>query len=175
MTHYYVLLSLPEINYKSLLNHQARNRDLCNVVLDTWPYNGHTTTMDALYAGVPVVTRSDGEHMASRVTTSANIILGMPELNAYGLLEYESIAVRLAKNSTFYTSTREHLIDTCLQTDPMHRFWDVQRYTKDFEVGLEMSFKQYLSGNPPAHIFVGKAEETLPDENVDRHLATDEL
>lgn len=128
-------------------------------MLDTWPYNGHTTTMDALYAGVPVVTRSDGDHMAARVTTSSNIILGIPQLNGNSVSEYESIAVKLATNITFYTSIRAHLIDTCLQVEPMHPFWDVQRYTKDLETGLETAFDLFVSGNQPAHIFVGKTAD----------------
>eukprot|EP00590_Aulacoseira_subarctica_P010670 CAMPEP_0172417610 /NCGR_PEP_ID=MMETSP1064-20121228/4141_1 /TAXON_ID=202472 /ORGANISM="Aulacoseira subarctica , Strain CCAP 1002/5" /LENGTH=752 /DNA_ID=CAMNT_0013156069 /DNA_START=154 /DNA_END=2412 /DNA_ORIENTATION=- len=160
----------------SLVNHQARNRDLCNVVLDTWPYNGHTTTMDALYAGVPVVTRSDGDHMVARVTTSANIVLGILELNGNGALEYESIAIKLAENFSFYTSIREHLIDTCLQTEPMHRFWDVKRYTKDLEEGLEIAFNNYMAGGSSAHIFVGKNNHSTDEAPENRTIpASDEL
>ena len=130
--------------------------------------------MDALYAGVPVVTRSDGDHMAARVTTSANSVLGIPELNGNGVIEYEGIAVKLAKNFSFYASIREHLIDTCLQTEPMHRFWDVKRYTKDFEMGLELAFNNYMAGASPSHIFVGK---NLADEAPDNRTipAFDEL
>jgi len=49
-------------------DHLARYR-LANLCLDTFPYNGHTTTSDALLAGVPVVTLS-GLGFASRVATS---------------------------------------------------------------------------------------------------------
>eukprot|EP00957_Ditylum_brightwellii_P043297 3281311-Ditylum_brightwellii.AAC.1 len=60
------------------------------------PYNGHTTAQDALYGGVPIVTRSDGDDMSSRVSTSANIVLGLEDLNAYaGVEEYERIAIKL--------------------------------------------------------------------------------
>lgn len=124
--------------------------------------------MDALYAGVPVVTRSDGDHMAARVTTSANIILGIPQLNGNDTSEYESIAVKLATNLTFYSSIREHLIDTCLQVEPMHPFWDVKRYTKDLEKGLEMAFDLYFSGKEPAHIFVGKTANICDDPLIER-------
>jgi protein O-GlcNAc transferase len=148
----------------NLINHQRRNRDLCNVVLDTWPYNGHTTTMDALYAGVPVVTRSDGDHMASRVTTSANLVLGMPELNANGLREYENVAVELASNATWFTTVRENLIESCLQTKPMHVFWDVKLYTKHIQNGLELAWKFFLSGEPPRHIYV--ANESVLDSHT---------
>jgi predicted O-linked N-acetylglucosamine transferase (SPINDLY family) len=49
-------------------DHLARYR-LANVCLDTFPYNGHTTTSDALLAGVPVVTLA-GQGFASRVASS---------------------------------------------------------------------------------------------------------
>jgi protein O-GlcNAc transferase len=49
-------------------DHLARYR-LVDVCLDTFPYNGHTTTSDALLAGVPVVTMA-GQGFASRVATS---------------------------------------------------------------------------------------------------------
>ena len=61
-------------------DHQRRTYSLCNAMLDSHPYNGHTTAQDALYAGVPVVTRSDGDNMSSRVSTSANAVLGLEEL-----------------------------------------------------------------------------------------------
>mmetsp|Transcript_13126 Transcript_13126/g.15005 ORF Transcript_13126/g.15005 Transcript_13126/m.15005 type:complete len:716 (+) Transcript_13126:100-2247(+) len=48
-------------------DHQARNQDFCHVMLDSHPYNGHTVAQDALYGGVPIVTRSDGDDMSSRV------------------------------------------------------------------------------------------------------------
>ena len=48
-------------------DHQARNQDFCNVMLDSHPYNGHTVAQDALYGGVPIITRSDGDDMSSRV------------------------------------------------------------------------------------------------------------
>jgi protein O-GlcNAc transferase len=97
-------------------------------MLDSHPYNGHTTAQDALYAGVPIVTRSDGEDMASRVTTSANIVLGLDELNAYnGVEEYESIAIRLGTDEKWFKSIRTNLISSCLEKNPMHPFWDVPR------------------------------------------------
>ena len=97
-------------------------------MLDSHPYNGHTTAQDALYAGVPIVTRSDGDDMSSRVTTSANVVLGLEELNAPGgTAEYEDIAIRLGTNRTWFRSVRTRLIDTCLQKDPMHPYWDVAR------------------------------------------------
>jgi predicted O-linked N-acetylglucosamine transferase (SPINDLY family) len=49
-------------------DHLARYR-LADICLDTFPYNGHTTTSDAILAGVPVVTLA-GQGFASRVAAS---------------------------------------------------------------------------------------------------------
>jgi protein O-GlcNAc transferase len=113
---------------KNPFDHQRRSYSLCNAMLDSYPYNGHTTAQDALYAGVPIVTRSDGDDMSSRVTTSANIVLGLEELNAYnGIEEYENIAIRLGTDETWFESIRATLVTTCLQKNPMHPYWDVSR------------------------------------------------
>lgn len=150
-------------------DHQMRNQDFCNVMLDSFPYNGHTVAQDALYGGVPIVTRSDGQDMCSRVTTSANIVLGMEQLNAYGgSSEYEEIAIRLGTNATYFKQVRTHLINTCLQRNPMHPYWDVARYVKNFEAGLEAAWSLFLEGKPPEHIIVSESDEarrgTFDDE-----------
>jgi hypothetical protein len=131
-------------------DHQRRNGDFCNAVLDSYPYSGHTTAQDALYAGVPIVTRSDGVEMASRVNTAANVVLGLGELNAVGgLVEYRDIAIRLGTDRSFFGEMRERLLDTCLKRDPMHPYWDVERYVPDFEVLLMMAWA--LGKNPARH------------------------
>jgi len=139
-------------------DHQMRNQDFCNVVLDSHPYNGHTTAQDALYGGVPIITRSDGEDMASRVTTSANKVLGLEELNTNSSSHLIDVAVKIGTDQKFFQTIRNHLIGTCLQQNPMHEYWDVQRYVKDFERGLKMSWERYVSGENPDHVFVTNDE-----------------
>lgn len=143
--------------------------DLCNVMLDSHPYNGHTVAQDALYGGVPIITRSDGEDMSSRVTTSANTVLGLEQLNANnGLNEYEDIAIRIGNNYTEYNEIRNKLIAACLQRNPMHPYWDVARYVKNFENGLTIAWENFLNGNDPDHIFIKEsslaAKGTYDDE-----------
>ena len=75
---------------------RGRLADLC---LDTPLCNGHTTGMDVLWAGTPVLTLPL-ETLASRVAASQLCSLGFPELVASTRQEYEDIAVRLGKNPT---------------------------------------------------------------------------
>ena len=135
-------------------DHQMRSQDFCNIVLDSHPYNGHTTGVDALYGGVPIITRRDGDDMASRVSTSANQVLGLEELNADDSSQFVDIAVKVGTNIDFFKSIRNRLIDTCLQQSPMHPFWDVARYVKNFEIGLKTSWRNFRSGRPIDHIFI---------------------
>jgi len=149
-----------------------RNQDFCNVMLDSYPYNGHTVAQDALYGGVPIVTRSDGKDMCSRVTTSSNIILGLAELNAYeGPKQYEDIAIELGNNATFHKQIRTKLIDTCLQRNPMHPYWDVARYVKNFEAGLEMAWERFIQGKRPEHIYIKESAEATRGTYDDDILA----
>lgn len=158
---------------KNPFDYQKRNQDVCNVMLDSYPYNGHTVAQDALYAGVPIVTRSDGTDMSSRVTTSANIVLGLEkDTNAYGgSREYEDMAIRIAKNATKYHEIRNALIQTALQRNPMHPYWDVARYVKNFESGLKSAWTIFLEGKSPQHIYVEETEEAARGTYDDEILA----
>jgi predicted O-linked N-acetylglucosamine transferase (SPINDLY family) len=68
-----------------------------DIALDTFPYHGTTTTLDALWMGVPVVTLAGDRH-ASRVGVSILSALGLTELVAQTADEYVAAAVRLANN-----------------------------------------------------------------------------
>ena len=63
--------------------------------LDTHFYNGHTTTSDALWAGLPVVAMQ-GRHFASRVSASLLTAAGVPELVTQSPDQYAELALHLA-------------------------------------------------------------------------------
>jgi len=68
-----------------------------DVVLDPFPYGGHTTSLDALWMGVPVVSLA-GERAASRAGLSQLSNLGLPELVAHAEDEYVQIATQLTRD-----------------------------------------------------------------------------
>jgi protein O-GlcNAc transferase len=72
----------------------VRRGQLADVCLDTPLCNGHTTGMDVLWAGTPMVTLPL-ETLASRVATSQLHTLGCPELVASDRESYQRIAIRL--------------------------------------------------------------------------------
>jgi protein O-GlcNAc transferase len=99
--------------------------------------------------------------MSSLVSTSANLVLGLEELNAYdGPKQYEDIAIELGTNRTKFNDIRRRLIDTALQRNPMHPYWDAARYTKNLENGLLQAWDRFISGVQPADIYVVESDDT---------------
>ncbi len=81
---------------------------LGDLFLDSLPYNAHTTASDALWAGLPLLT-CHGTAFAGRVAASLLHAVGLPELITNGLDEYESLAIRLAKDRALLQSYRDRL------------------------------------------------------------------
>jgi predicted O-linked N-acetylglucosamine transferase (SPINDLY family) len=79
-----------------------------DIVLDTFPYNGHTTSLDALWMGVPVVSLC-GERPVSRAGLSQLSNLGLPELVAFTDDQYVKIASQLASDISHLQELRAAL------------------------------------------------------------------
>jgi predicted O-linked N-acetylglucosamine transferase (SPINDLY family) len=79
------------------IGEHLRTYDEVDIALDTFPYNGTTTTCEALWMGVPVVTYSGDTH-AARVGTSILTCAGLRELVGLGIEDYVRIAIDLARD-----------------------------------------------------------------------------
>ena len=110
--------------------HLARHA-LADLFVDTFPYGAHTTTNDALLAGLPVVTCA-GETLVSRIAGSQLHAIGLPELVTTSLAEYEALALRLAREPETLAALRAKLAAN-RSTYPL---FDMARYTQDFEALL---------------------------------------
>jgi protein O-GlcNAc transferase len=122
---------------------------LADLALDTRICNGHTTTSDALWAGVPVITLQGG-HFASRVSSSILTAVGLPELITHTLEEYESLAVRLSRNRDELHSIRQRLAKNRL-TEPL---FDTPRFAKNLEKAYKKMWEIFLAGEKPRKIEV---------------------
>ncbi len=94
--------------------HLARHR-LADLFLDTFSYNAHTTASDALWAGLPVVTKL-GEGFAARVAGSLLYAIGLEELVTQTESEYEQLALELAQNPERLAALKAKLEDNRLTT-----------------------------------------------------------
>jgi len=99
-----------------------------DIVLDTFPYNGHTTSLDALWMGAPVVSLA-GETPVSRAGLSQLSNLGLPELVARSESEYVHIAEGLARDLPRLARLRSTLRDRMKNSVLM----DAQRFTWQVE------------------------------------------
>jgi protein O-GlcNAc transferase len=88
-----------------------------DVALDPFPFNGHTTTCDALWQGVPVVARR-GSQYVSRFGCSGLATLGLEEFVATSAEQYAEIATRLALDpdrlAMLRATLRQRMADSAL-------------------------------------------------------------
>ena len=82
---------------------------LCDLMLDTFPYNSHTTACDAISIGLPLLTMC-GQSFASRVSSSLLQHVGVPELIAQNLDEYCQKAIQMAEDAVHYQGLRDRLV-----------------------------------------------------------------
>ncbi len=120
---------------------------LADLALDTFIYNGHTTTSDCLWAGVPVATVLGG-HFASRVCASLLGAIGMSELVAHNTEDYERLAIALAGNPQRLASLRARLATN----RPASPLFDTQRFARDLERGYRRMWERAAAGQAPAPI-----------------------
>ena len=99
-----------------------------DIVLDTFPYTGGVTTCEALYMGVPVITKAGGTH-GSRFSTSILENAGLSQLVARGDMEYVRKAVELADAPDILRRLHRDL-RARMEASPL---MDAKGYMKDLE------------------------------------------
>jgi len=118
-----------------------------DLFLDTLPINAHTTASDALWAGVPLVTCA-GDSFVARVAASLLHAAGLPQLVATDLAQYESIALRVARDPGEAAALRRQLLATRLQAP----LFDSERYARAFERLLERMVARWRAGLAPEEL-----------------------
>lgn len=117
--------------------------------LDTFPVNGHTTTSEQLWSGLPVLTMK-GTNFASRVSESLLHAIGAPELIAEDEAAYVDQAVAYAQDQAPLKTIRAR-IDANRFTKPL---FDAERYCRHLETAYEMMVKRAKAGEEPDHFDV---------------------
>jgi protein O-GlcNAc transferase len=136
------LIFAPRVAGKA--DHLARHRQ-ADLFLDTTPYNAHSTANDALWAGLPVLTVL-GSAFPGRVAASLLHALGLPELIANSLHEYETMARRFAQNPGDLQALRTKL----LQNRVSGPLFDTERSVRHIEAAYTTMYARLREGQQPA-------------------------
>lgn len=129
-------------------DHLARHR-CANLFLDTLPYNAHTTAIDALWSGVPVLT-CRGDTFPGRVAASMLAAVGLHDLVMRTPDEYERRAVELASDQRALARLRARLAENRL-TAPL---FDTAAFTRHLESAYCTMIDRYRRGLPAANFSV---------------------
>lgn len=134
---------------KMQFEHHLNRIPLADLGLDTYPVNGHTTTSEMLWAGLPVLTYK-GTNFASRVSQSLLHAIGLPELIAEDENDYVRLAVEFGKNPEQLKPLRQRLEDNRLKSP----LFDDERFTLHLETAYETMVERAKNGLKPDHIDV---------------------
>jgi predicted O-linked N-acetylglucosamine transferase (SPINDLY family) len=119
--------------------HRA-NLKIADVILDTYPYNGATTTLEALWCEVPLVTRV-GQQFAARNSYSMLMNVGVTEGIAWTDEEYVNWGVAFGLNSDLRDRVRWKL----RQSKRSSPLWDARQFTRDLEQVYQQIWDCYLN------------------------------
>jgi predicted O-linked N-acetylglucosamine transferase (SPINDLY family) len=133
---------------KSHRDHLTRLQ-AADLFLDTLPHNAHSTAIDALQAGVPILT-SPGAGFAGRVGASLVSAAGVPELAASNLREYENRALTYAREPERLRSIRDRL----LRIRETSLLFDTTRFARNLEAVFSAMHARAGEGLPPTPISV---------------------
>lgn len=110
---------------------------VADLFLDAYPFNGGTTANDALWMGLPVLTRS-GRTFASRMAGALLTALELPELITENLADYEQRAIELARGPERLRNLRLRLE----QGRETSLLFDMPRFVRSFEEGIDDAYAQ---------------------------------
>lgn len=142
-------------------DHLARQK-LADLFLDTLPYNAHTTASEALWMGLPVLTLR-GRTFAGRVAASLLLAVGLPELVAETLDDYEVLALALARDPAALAYLKSRL-EQNRATAPL---FDAPRFARNIESAFRQMWTTWAVGEEPRAFSVAAlpASASLPPQS----------
>ncbi|WRH68331.1 MAG: hypothetical protein RSE13_09060 [Planktothrix sp. GU0601_MAG3] len=120
--------------------HRA-NLMLADILLDTYPYNGATTTMETLWMGIPLVTRV-GQQFSARNSYTMMINAGITEGIAWTDEEYVEWGIKLGKDENLRQQIAWKLRKN-RQTAPL---WNGKQFTREMENAYQQMWQRYIDG-----------------------------
>ena len=126
-------------NENSFNNHMNHYKKV-DIALDTFPYNGATTSFEAIWMSVPVLTIK-GNSFVGRYGESINENLGLSDLVALNTDEYVNKMVQFSQDTKVLENLRESVFKNALNTS----LFDNSKFTDEFEMALDTMVKHNLS------------------------------
>ena len=117
-----------------------------DLFLDTYPFNGHSTSCDAIWAGLPILTLM-GETYGSRVSASLLSSVKLDSLITHSIDDYVKLAVNLATNPQKLLKFREKIMNKSSLD-----LFNTNKFTKNLEAGYQKVYDRYYSDLIPDHI-----------------------
>lgn len=133
-----------------MADHLARQRQ-ADLFLDTLPYNAHTTSNDALWVGLPVLTRV-GEAFHGRVAASLLETVGLAELITTSAEAYQRLAIELAQDRGKLARLKQKLGSSRSTT----ALFNSKLFTSRLETAYRAMYERCQAGLAPDHIIVSK-------------------
>jgi len=135
--------------------HRA-NLSIADIVLDTYPYNGATHTLETLWMEIPIVTHV-GEQFAARNSYSMMINAGITEGIAWTAQEYVEWGIRLGNNPEL----RQQVSWKLRQSKQNSPLWNVQKFTREIENAYIQMWEKFQS----------LLEDSKQNKNIDQNIA----
>ena len=134
-------ISSDRLIFLSMVDTEAEHRanlDIADVILDTYPYNGATTTMEALWMSIPLVTRV-GEQFAARNSYTMMMNAGVTEGIAWTDAEYIEWGIKFGTDENLRKQVFWKLKES-RKTSPL---WNANQFTREMESAYSEMWEIY--------------------------------
>ena len=125
--------------------------NICDLFLDTSPYNAHTVAAEMLSRGLPVLTKR-GDSLAGRVAASLLRSINRTELVANTFFEYKKFAINFYTNFSSLIETKKFILEE-IEMKKSNLF-NLQKFGKSFLFGMKSVWLNYLSGKALKHFTI---------------------
>jgi predicted O-linked N-acetylglucosamine transferase (SPINDLY family) len=122
--------------------HRANLQELADIVLDTYPYSGATTTLETLWLGIPIVTKV-GQQWAARNSYAFMMNAGITEGIAWNDQEYIDWGIRLGKDENL----RAKIAWKLRQSKKTAPLWNAKQFTLEMEKAYRQMWEIYCQNN----------------------------
>jgi protein O-GlcNAc transferase len=129
------------------LDEHLKRLQLGDLILDTFPYNAHTTCSDALRVNLPILTLK-GESFASRVAASLLNSVNMNELVTESTDDYEKLALKIFSDNNYF----ENIKSKIKKNKRLSNLFNSAVYTKNIEKAYIIAYQNFIKGEPKKNI-----------------------